>query len=75
MPLPLGSELWQLFYDIESDTYVPRCWGKVTTVRGDERFASGRWRAGYPMFGTRGEADDYVAAHPRQTPTAPGTSR
>ena len=65
----LHSELWQLFYDRERDCYVPRCWGKVTAVRGDERFAGGAWRAGYPMFGSRGEADAYVAEHPFTAPT------
>lgn len=69
MAIALGSELYQLFYNLERDTYAPRCLGKVTARRGDEYFAGGAWRGGFPMFSSREEADAFVTAHPRQTPT------
>lgn len=77
MPVALGSPLWLVFYDIESDAYVARS-GVVTGVRGTEVQLRGMkgWHptaAHPPAFKSREAAEAWIAANPRTTPTAPGT--
>jgi hypothetical protein len=68
--LPLGSELWQLFYDRDGDCYVPKNAGTVGRVAGSRAFAGGRWHElGYPYFTSKAEADAFVTEHPFSAPT------
>lgn len=69
--LPLGSELWALYYSAELNNYEPRLEGKVKGISGGcyivgpKRIPLGT----YPLFGSRAEADAYIAEHPFEAPT------
>lgn len=68
--LPLGSELWLLFFDATSNRYAPRCMGKVTRAQGSRVLAGNRWHdLAYPYFTSKAAADAYVADHPFNAPT------
>lgn len=70
----LGSPLWLLFNSAKTDAYVAKCLGTVERVKGDSVFVGGRWQVlGYPHFTSEAEANAWIADHPRQIPTAPGT--
>lgn len=69
--LPAGSDLWLLFYDRETDGYVPKCVGRITRVDARRGYlVDGQWReAAYPHFGSEREALVHIAAHPFKVPT------
>jgi hypothetical protein len=68
--LPVGSSRWVLFYSAEINNYVPKCEGRIDDVRGDRYSICGEWvLPDFPEFGSREEAEAYVAEHPFEAPT------
>lgn len=67
--LPLGSELWTIRFNGETQSYIPWFSGVVKGVRGDEYLVKGRWQTfGYPHFGRRADAEAWIAEHPFNAP-------
>lgn len=72
MRFPLGSQCHLVFYDLTTDSYVPKG-GIVTGVRGTEVQIRGLkgWHATEewpPGFGTREECLEWIGAHPFRAP-------
>jgi len=68
--LPLGSELWLLYFDATSNGYAPKCVGTVTRTQGSRVLAGNRWHElKYPYFTSKAAADAYVAEHPFSAPS------
>jgi hypothetical protein len=55
--LSLGASLWFQFYDAETNTFLPKCVGKVTAIRGVYAFAGGKWHlVAHPYWTNEEEA-------------------
>ena len=68
--LPLGSELWLLFFDPEKNAYAPKCVGTISRVLADRYFAGGKWhQPGHPHWGSEADALSWVEKHPFSAPT------
>ena len=68
--LSLGSELWLLYFDRDSNAYEPKLEGTVEAIGYRGYYVGGRWFAKdtVPMFGSEDEAIDYIAEHPFSAP-------
>lgn len=65
-----GSELWLLYIDPPTQTYVAKCVGKITRWAGNGYMVSQQfYAAAYPHFGSEEEMNAWIAAHPRNVPT------
>lgn len=70
--LPVGSELWLLYFDQVENRYTTKSLGKITGYeRGRGYYVKGHgWVVtGFPHFGSKAEADGYIAEHPFTAPT------
>jgi hypothetical protein len=68
--LPLGSELWLLYFDAQSNNYVPKCVGTISRIVGDRYFAGGGWTiATGQQWGSEEAAREWIARHPFSAPS------
>jgi hypothetical protein len=68
--LPIGSELWLLYFDAPGNRYVARYEGTISRVLADRYFAGGKWhQPGHPHFSSDAEAKAWIEKHPFSAPS------
>jgi hypothetical protein len=69
--IPIGSELWALFYDLEKDERYAKLVGIVTGYRkGAYQIDRVKWcEDGYPLFRSEADAKVWIAENPLKMPT------
>jgi hypothetical protein len=65
----LGDELWALYYDRDTDGYVPHFEGTVEAIGYQGVYAGGEWHDGDPLFGSEAEAEGWIREHPFSVPS------